>query len=75
MKIYELRAKIGSTLFIQSFATSEAALLKAYSIRNKCTVGGCNFAGHITPQTANDHGEFEPNTAETIYLDSYTANN
>lgn len=73
MKIYELRAKIGSTLFTQSFATSEAALLKAYSIRNKCTVGGCNFAGHITPQTANEHGEFEPDTANTIYLESYAA--
>lgn len=73
MKIYELRAKIGSTLFTQSFATSEAALLKAYSIRNKCTVGGCNFAGHITPQTANERGEFEPDTANTIYLESYAA--
>lgn len=73
MEIYELRAKIGSTLFTQSFATSEAALLKAYSIRNKCTVGGCNFAGHITPQTANEHGEFEPDAANTIYLESYAA--
>lgn len=73
MKIYELRAKIGSTLFTQSFATSEAALLRAYSIRNKCAVGGCNFAGHITPQTANERGEFEPDTADTIYLESYTA--
>ncbi|MDE6131261.1 MAG: hypothetical protein K2F74_06685 [Muribaculaceae bacterium] len=75
MKIYELRAKIGNTLFIQSFATSEAALLKAYSIRNKCAVGGCDFAGRIIPQTANERGEFEPNAAGTIYLDSYTTNN
>ena len=75
MKIYELRAKIGSLLFTQSFATSEAALLKAYSLRNKCVVAGCNFSGRIIPQTANERGAFEPDGAEMIYLDSYTTNN
>lgn len=75
MKIYELRAKIGATIFVQCFATSEAALLKAYSIRNKCVIGGVNFAGRVMPMTANKSGEFDSNAAETIYLNSHKANN
>ncbi len=66
--IYELRAKLGETYCKMQFATSDAALIEAYALRNGCERNGLTFAGHIAPMKASKDGKFEDTNKNVIWL-------